>query len=82
MSVVFYIGVYGHDLSPIHCFLQSITHAIYHLAASPECQQPLREEVEALVSAEGWSKAAMGKMWKLDSFMKESQRYNGVSLSK
>ena len=65
-----------------HCFSQSVTHALYHLAALPEYQQLLREEVDTLVSAEGWSKATMGKMWKLDSFLKESQRYNGISLSK
>ena len=66
----------------LHGSSQSMTHALYHLAASPEYQQLLREEVEPLVSAEGWSKATMGKMRKLDSFMKESQRYNGISLSK
>ena len=59
-----------------------MTHALYHLAALPEYQQLLREEVDTLVSAEGWSKATMGKMWRLDSFLKESQRYNGISLSK
>ena len=61
---------------------QSITHALYHLAASPEYQQPIREEAEALISEEGWTKATMGKLWKLDSFLRESQRYNGISLSK
>ena len=71
----------GHHLSSHHVS-QSITHALYHLAASPEYQQPLREEVETLVAAEGWSKATMGKMWKVDSFLKESQRYNGIAISK
>ena len=27
---------------------------------------------------DGWTKVAVGKMWKLDSFMKESQRINGI----
>ena len=44
--------------------------------------QPLRDEVEAAIAADGWTKAAMDKMWKVDSFLKESQRVNGVSLSK
>lgn len=34
----------------------------------------MREEVEAIVEAEGWTKASMGKMRKLDGFVKESQR--------
>ena len=57
--------------------MQSITHVIYDLAARPECIQPLRDEIEPIIAAEGWTKAAMAKMWKLDSFMKESQRMNG-----
>lgn len=40
--------------------------------------QPLREEVETIIAKEGWTKAALMKMWKLDSFMKESQRFNGI----
>ena len=61
--------------------LQSITHALLDLAAHPQYIQPLRDEVEAIVSAEGWTKAGMGKMWKIDSFLKESQRVNGIALS-
>ena len=58
-----------------------MSHALYDLAASPEYIEPLREEVEAITAAEGWTKAAMGKMRKLDSFLKESQRFNGIGLS-
>ncbi len=61
--------------------LQSFTQALYHLAASPEYAEPLREELDAALSEGGWSKAAMGKCSKLDSFLRESQRFNGVSAS-
>ena len=57
---------------------QSIIHAIYHLAANPEYMQPMREEIEAVIKEQGWSKVAVGKMWKLDSFLRESQRINGI----
>ena len=60
---------------------QSMTHALFGLAATPQYLQPLREEIEPIVAAEGWTKAAMGKMWKLDSFLRESQRFNGIGLS-
>ncbi|KAJ6555170.1 cytochrome P450 [Mycena vulgaris] len=63
----------------IHTTSNSFTQALYHLALSPEYVTPLREEVEAAVRDEGWSKAAMGKCSKLDSFLRESQRFNGVS---
>ena len=44
--------------------------------------EPIREEVEAVIAEYGWSKAAMNRMRKLDSFMKETQRTQGLSASK
>ena len=58
-----------------------MTHALFDLAAAPEYIQPLRDEIEPIVAAEGWTKAAMDKMWKLDSLFRESQRLNGIALS-
>jgi hypothetical protein len=47
--------------------MQTFTHALYTLAANPEHIQPLREEVETVIEAEGGlSKAAMVKMHKLE----------------
>ncbi|KAI0699941.1 cytochrome P450 [Cerioporus squamosus] len=69
------------NFAAIHTSSNSISHALLHLAAEPQYLQPLRDEVEAIVAAEGWTKAAMGKMWKIDSFLKESQRVNGVALT-
>lgn len=60
---------------------QSFTHALYHLAAQPQYIQPIREEVERIIAEEGWTKPSMTKMRKLDSFMKESQRYTGIGMS-
>ncbi|KAF9236822.1 cytochrome P450 [Melanogaster broomeanus] len=59
----------------IHVFTQ----ALYNLAASPQCIQPLREEVESIIATEGWSKGALAKMRKVDSFLKETQRMGGVN---
>ncbi|KAF5384086.1 hypothetical protein D9615_003288 [Tricholomella constricta] len=58
--------------------VQSLTQALYHLAANSECIKPLREEIERVVSQEGWTKLAMGELLKLDSFLKESQRLSGL----
>ncbi|KAJ3556992.1 hypothetical protein NM688_g1715 [Phlebia brevispora] len=63
----------------IHTSSNSVTHALYHLAANPEFVSPLREEIEAVIETDGWTKIAMGKMPKLDSFMRESQRLNGIN---
>jgi Cytochrome P450 len=49
---------------------------------SPECIQPLREEVESIVKEQGWTKASLFNMRKLDSFLREALRTSGVSTSK
>ena len=58
-----------------------MSHVLYDLAAFPEYIEPLREEVETITAVDGWTKAAMGKMRKLDSFLKESMRLADGSLS-
>ncbi|KAJ7717646.1 cytochrome P450 [Mycena maculata] len=62
------------NFAAIHTTTQGFLHAFYTLASHPEYVQPLREEIESVTKSEGWTKAAMGKMVKLDSFMKESSR--------
>jgi cytochrome P450 len=44
--------------------------------------KPLREEVEEVIQREGWTKDALDKMPKLDSFIKESQRLHPISIRK
>jgi hypothetical protein len=61
--------------SPYFSFFQSFLHALYNLAANLQYVEPLREEIESIVKSEGWSKGALGKMIKLDSFLKESARF-------
>ncbi|KAM6493880.1 Cytochrome P450 [Amanita muscaria] len=58
----------------IHTTTMAFTHVLYDLATRPEYVQPMRDEVEAVIQEEGWSKNAIGKMRKLDSFVKESLR--------
>ncbi|GJJ15189.1 hypothetical protein Clacol_009465 [Clathrus columnatus] len=67
------------NFAAIHTSSMSFTHALYHLAAEPHYLQPMRDEIEAVIAKEGWTKVAMTKMHKLDSFFRESQRYNGIS---
>ena len=38
--------------------------------------------MESIVREDGWTKTALRKMRKVDSFMKESQRYNGLGARK
>ncbi|KAH7886354.1 cytochrome P450 [Phlebopus sp. FC_14] len=66
------------NFAAIHTSSNSFTQALFNLAANPQYIQPLREEVESIVEKEGWSKSALVKMHKIDSFLKESQRMEGI----
>src|SRR5438128_105246 len=46
----------------------------------PELIAPLREELEDIIGAEGWSKASLSKLVKMDSFLHENQRVQGIGL--
>ncbi|KZT70598.1 cytochrome P450 [Daedalea quercina L-15889] len=72
-------AVLAANFTAIHTSTITFAHALYHLAANPEYVQPLREEIESVIKEDGWTKVSTGRMWKLDSFLKESQRMNGVS---
>ncbi|KAF8193477.1 hypothetical protein K438DRAFT_1525764, partial [Mycena galopus ATCC 62051] len=52
------------------------TQALFDLTTHPEYLLPMREEVERVVSAEGWTKAALNSMVKINSFLRESQCLN------
>ena len=54
--------------------MQTFMQVLYRLLANPEYIEPLRQEVEAVVAEEGWTKAGMDKMYKIDSFIRETQR--------
>ncbi|GJE99522.1 cytochrome P450 [Phanerochaete sordida] len=66
------------NIAAISTSSNSFTHALYHLAARPEWIAPLRQEAEAAILAEGWTKNAMNRLAKTDSFLRESQRHNSI----
>jgi len=64
------------NLASIHTTSLTFLNALFDLAAHQECVQPIREEIEALISANNGviDKAVLRKMRKTDSFFKESMR--------
>ncbi|KAH9036352.1 cytochrome P450 [Lactarius pseudohatsudake] len=62
----------------IHTTSRTFTHVLYRLLSNPEYVEPLRYEVETVVAEEGWTKAGMDKMHKIDSFVRESLRFDAV----
>jgi hypothetical protein len=63
--------------------MQVLTQVLCRLLSNPEYVEPLRREVEAVIAEEGWTKAGIDKMCKLDSFVRETQRVDslGIGLS-
>ncbi|TEB19829.1 cytochrome P450 [Coprinellus micaceus] len=67
------------NFASIHTTSLTSTNTLFDLAARPEYIAPLRAEIEEVVAAHGWTKDAMARLVKLDSFMKESSRLGGVA---
>ena len=59
---------------------QTFIQILYRLVLTPEYLEPLRQEIEAVVAEEGWTKAGMDKLHKLDSFVRETQRIDTPNL--
>jgi hypothetical protein len=68
----------------IHTTTMTMAQAIFDLVSHPECIQPLREEIHQIQMEGGkdWTKASIAKLRKMDSFMKESQRFRPPGLGK
>jgi len=60
--------------------VQTSTQVLYRLLANPKYVEPLRQEIEAVIAEEGWTKAGMDKLHKLDSFLRETQRMNTTGI--
>ncbi|KAH9975533.1 cytochrome P450 [Lactifluus volemus] len=68
------------NFTSIHTTSMTFIQVLYRLLSYPDCIEPLREEVEAVVAEEGWTKAGMDKMYKIDSFIRETQRLDGLNI--
>jgi gliotoxin biosynthesis cytochrome P450 monooxygenase len=70
----------------IHTTSVALSHAIFDLAAHPQYITELREEIEKVIADENYPdkmlrKTSMPKLRKLDSFIKESQRFSPPGMS-
>ncbi|GAB7356604.1 hypothetical protein MBLNU459_g7330t3 [Dothideomycetes sp. NU459] len=66
----------------IHTTTMTTAQAVFDLISHPEYIEPLREELRQVRAEEGdkWTKASIAKLRKMDSFMKESQRFRPPGL--
>ncbi|KAF4986043.1 hypothetical protein FDECE_16157 [Fusarium decemcellulare] len=68
------------SLASIHTTAMTMTHSMYDLCARPEYFEPLRQEITEVLGGGGWEKTTLNQLHKLDSLLKESQRFNPVFL--
>ena len=80
-SSVSHIFTHNNTCTVIDALLQTLTHTLYQIASMPEYIAPLREEIEQVSERIGWTKEGIDSMHKVDSFMRESQRVNGIGTS-
>lgn len=72
------------SFASINTTTNALTFLILDLAARPEYTQPLRDEIEEVIKQDNveedengvlrFKQSSLAKLWKLDSFMKESSR--------
>jgi cytochrome P450 len=56
----------------------TFVNVLYRLLSNPEYVESLRHDVETAVAEEGWTKAGIDKMHKIDSFLRETQRLDDL----
>ncbi|KAF8149663.1 cytochrome P450 [Mycena galopus ATCC 62051] len=64
------------NFAAIHTTSMAFTQAMFDLTTHPEHLLPMREEADRVIAQEGWTKTALNSMFKIDSFLRESQRMN------
>lgn len=70
------------SFAAIHTSASVPAHLIFDLCAQPEYIEALRQELEEVLAENGsFTKASLAKLVKMDSFMKESQRFNPLVFS-
>jgi len=66
------------NFAAIHTSSNTVVNVLHRLLSNPEYIEPLRHDVETAVAEEGWTKAGMDKMHKIDSFLRETQRFDDL----
>ena len=70
------------SLAAIHTTTEATTQVIIDICEHPEVVKPLREEIISVIGEHGWAKTSLYKLKLMDSFLKESQRVNSMSVGR
>ncbi|KXN88634.1 Ent-kaurene oxidase [Leucoagaricus sp. SymC.cos] len=67
------------NFAAMHNTSMLLSSVLLDLAARPEYVETLREEAREISESEGWTKGAVAKMYKIDSFIRESARFSALA---
>ncbi|KAK1225702.1 hypothetical protein PQX77_011322 [Marasmius sp. AFHP31] len=70
------VRILGVNFGAIHTTSLTLNSTLKYLTRYPEYIPALREEIQSIIDGCGWTKQAMGRMRKLDSFLREVQRFD------
>ena len=72
------------SIASVHSTSASLLSIVHDLATSAQYREEILDEIQGVQQEHGttWTKASLAKLYKLDSFMKESQRVNPIGLGK
>lgn len=80
-KVDFVGGQLSLTMAAIHTTTETTCQALFDLCEHPEIIEPLRKEIIEVITEHGWAKTSLYKMKLMDSFLKESQRVNTISIT-
>lgn len=63
-------------LASVYTTTNAVLNVLFDLCEHPQYLEPLREEIESICGPGQLAKQDLNKLQKLDSFMRESQRFN------
>ncbi|KAJ0316082.1 hypothetical protein Brms1b_005738 [Colletotrichum noveboracense] len=75
------VPMLGLSFAAIHTTADVVTQSMIDLARNPEYFDVLRKELGDVIRTDGWNKMGLYKMKVLDSFLKEVQRINPISMA-
>lgn len=70
------------NVAAVHTTSVTFLNCIFDLALHVDVHSELRAEIEGAVHNDGWTARGLNRMWKLDSFMLESQRLAPIASCK
>lgn len=66
------------NFAALHTTTLTSAHALYHIAANPQYADVLRHELRSAVDGQEWTRSAIDRLPRLNSFLKETQRFEGL----